>query len=572
MTFVVWQGRSRRWWRRLHHECKANRNYRKVCIDAFMRCIALSPTTAHFDSVISNTASPWEDASELVSLVYESFHQATVTATVHNQTPAMDILRCRFGAWAYLVGLATIGQSRRPLHGVLDTLVAPEICDCLRRILHNLPEISKDTKKSSTHFEGVRKLIDALYRTLSEDDRTTLDQVFSATVLRSDDASALESIETGATLRAFPDIEVMAAMKRINILRDRAEATRPEHEKLSIDMDKISLDKPRSARSTGLYKGQSSEVVDIKPILVEWKQYEGYWDTEIGNQLFNRAELLTYFLRKASQGSSIIDQRILNCLGYCHDEKQKRLGFVFANPSSDKSHSYMTLHSWITQYARKPALLGDRFRLAQTLCKAMFGFHRARWFHKSFSSYNVLFFPDTNAVIEDDESELSESTAKPPVSDYSLIAPYIVGFNNSRPDRPTEFSEPARPSLDVLRYRHWEYKNAPMQKYKREYDYYSLGMVLLEIGLWFPLSALMQKHAEWYKLDAKAFADGVRNDYCPNLGSYVGAVYQGIVEELLDCDLCDGRREGLGEETDVEFMQTVEFQASILERLGRCNA
>jgi hypothetical protein len=190
----------------------------------------------------------------------------------------------------------------------------------------------------------------------------------------------------------------------------------------------------------------------MQQIFVEWKQYEGYWDTEIGNQLFNRTELLTLFLRTASQGSTVLDLRILDCLGYCHDEKQKRLGFVFGIPlSAGDARSYMTLHSWITQKVKTPALLGDRFKLAQTLCRAMFGFHRARWFHKSFSSHNILFFPDTDAGTGDDKFEPSPS---PSASEYSLIAPYIVGFNNSRPDRPTEFSEPSRPSLDMLRYRH----------------------------------------------------------------------------------------------------------------------
>jgi hypothetical protein len=97
-------------------------------------------------------------------------------------------------------------------------------------------------------------------------------------------------------------------------------------------------------------------------------------------------------------------------------------------------------------------------------------------------------------------------------------------------------------------------------------------MVLLEIGLWFPLSDLMRKHAEWCQLDAKTFAERIRRQYCPQLGSFVGTVYQDVVADLLDGGLYDESLEGLEDKADLEVMRTVEFQTSILERLGRCSA
>lgn len=571
---VELRGRLRGWWGWLRCEHKEVISQRQVCVKLPVEFNTLIYVAGPSDSEIPNKSRPWEDAAKLVVRIEEAFEQATSAAKICDKAQSFDVLRCRFRAWTYSAGLSTINQSTRPLHGLLDTLVAQKIREYLQQIVQNLSGISKDVGPSEAQYGQLRDLINELYSIFPEEDRTTSDQVFSATLLRSDDTNALENFETDATVREFPDIELIAAMKRINILRESAEATRPEDEKLSIAMKDLSLDKARSARSTGTYTLTSKEAVDfMKQIFVEWKHYEGYWDTEIGNQLFNRTELLTFFLRKASQGSTVLDLRILDCLGYCHDEKQKRLGFVFTIPASaGDSRSYMTLHSRITQNVKRPALLGDRFRLAQTLCKAMFGFHRARWFHKSFSSHNVLFFPDTDAAIAEDDSKPSPPASPPSASDYSLIAPYIVGFNNSRPDRPTEFSEPARPSLDMLRYRHWEYKNSPMQKYKRGYDYYSLGMVLLEIGLWFPLSDLMRKHAEWCQLDAKAFAERIRREYCPQLGSFVGAGYQDVVADLLDGGLYDESLEGLEDKADLEVMRTVEFQTSILERLARCSA
>ncbi|KAL9611240.1 MAG: hypothetical protein Q9167_004094 [Letrouitia subvulpina] len=511
------------------------------------------------NSEVLNKSRPWVDAATLVVRADEAFEQALSTANTSDRAQSVDVLRCRFRAWTYSAGLSKVNQSARPLHGLLDTFVAPKVCEYLQQILQNLSEISdsKDGRQPEAQYRQMNNLINELYSIFPEEDKTASDQIFSATLLRSDDTNTLENIRSNATVQEFPDIELVAAMKRINILQENAEATRKDDEKLSISMKDIILDKTIFSRSTGTYTPISDGIANhMKQIIVEWKEYQGYWDTEIGNQLFNRAELLAYFLHKASEGSTVLELRVLDCLGYCHDEERKRLGFVFAIPASaGNSRSYTTLHSQIAQNLKKPALLGDRFRLAQTLCKAMFGFHQARWFHKSFSSHNVIFFSDIDAAVVEDESS-SPPPASSSALNYPLTTPYIVGFNNSRPDRPTEFSEPAHPSLDMLRYRHWEYKNRPMQKYKREYDYYSL------------------ENTEWCQLDAKAFAEKVRTKCCPRLGSFAGAMYQNVVAELLDGGLHEKSLEegGLEDEAGLEVIRTIEYQTSILERLSRCSA
>jgi hypothetical protein len=114
----------------------------------------------------------------------------------------------------------------------------------------------------------------------------------------------------------------------------------------------------------------------------------------------------------------------------------------------------------------------------------MFEFHKTFWVHKSFSSHTILFFPEPKSV--DDETTETAVLS----NQISILAPYIVGFNYSRPDQPNQFSEPAALPLELQRYRHPEYKNRPMQYFHRAFDYYSLGIVLLEIGLWYPLSAM----------------------------------------------------------------------------------
>jgi hypothetical protein len=207
-----------------------------------------------------------------------------------------------------------------------------------------------------------------------------------------------------------------------------------------------------------------------------------------------------------------------------------------------------------------PPPLGDRMQLAKMLCRAMFDFHKAEWFHKSFSSFNILLFP---------ESDASEHGAEgiAGVAEYSILAPYIVGFNNSRPSKPNEFSEPAKISNELNQYRHPDYKNVPMQNFRHEFDYYSLGVVLLEVGLWSPLSALLKGFGEQ---PADMTADIIRISLCPLLSSSIGSIYQRVVADLLN---------SLPEETDVADRNEltplgtlIGFQTRTLQDLGQCRA
>src|SRR5205814_203673 len=104
--------------------------------------------------------------------------------------------------------------------------------------------------------------------------------------LNTEDTSELDVL-TDHLLHRSPDLEAMAAMKRIQILSESSEAFRTRGQKLSIPMSSLDLDKGKSqSRSTGICKTVDTE--QPLSVLIEWKKYEGYWDSEIGNTLFNR--------------------------------------------------------------------------------------------------------------------------------------------------------------------------------------------------------------------------------------------------------------------------------------------
>jgi hypothetical protein len=463
-------------------------------------------------------------------------------------------------------------EARQPLHESLDSAVCNDVCRLLQQILQALDMRKQTQPVEESRFsvratsETLQSLFQQLAALFPQTDQDIMTQTFFNRVLApGDDEATFESLAENPALQAFPDLDAFAAMKRIKILSERSEARRLPQERLMIQIGDFTFDKTKSlARSTGVLQGPGSGHTGSRRVLVEWKRYEGLWDTEVGNDLFRRVELLAEFLKAASRGSNILDLRLLDCLGYCHDDKKARLGFVYAIPKSvgDRS-SYIRLHALMNGYHESrlnPPPLGDRMQLAKLLCNAMFGFHKAEWFHKSFSSYNILLFPD----VDDPDAGTAETNE---VSDYSVLSPYIVGFNNSRPSKPNEFSEPARPSNELRRYWHPDYKNVPMQKYRHEFDYYSLGIVLLEIGLWSPLSVLMK---EFEKADTDTFADTVRSSCCPALSSCIGSIYEGVVTDLLFA-FPEGRvRDGRNEQTPLG--ELIEFQTRITKELEQCKA
>ena len=95
--------------------------------------------------------------------------------------------------------------------------------------------------------------------------------------------------------------------------------------------------------------------------------------------------------------------------------------------------------------------------------------------HESFRSENILFFPSTASDV--DGNKLDEAS-----KDVDLTRPLIFGFEFSRPD--SFFSAgfiDACPDRDV--YRHPERQGQPLTTFKKIHDIYSLGIILLEIGM-----------------------------------------------------------------------------------------
>ena len=119
--------------------------------------------------------------------------------------------------------------------------------------------------------------------------------------------------------------------------------------------------------------------------------------------------------------------------------------------------------------------LGRRFVVAQTLARAMMYLHFTDWLHKAIRSDNILFF------------------AAKDMGGLGSALPYLVGFEYSRPDALGERTENIVEEESHKFYRHPKARVVPVADFQqplggaghfsKAYDIYSLGVILVELGL-----------------------------------------------------------------------------------------
>lgn len=106
-----------------------------------------------------------------------------------------------------------------------------------------------------------------------------------------------------------------------------------------------------------------------------------------------------------------------------------------------------------------------------------------------------------------------------------MTEPYFIGFSYSRLNLDTAFTQGPDKQLE---YQHPEYLGG-RKRFCQEYEYYSVGLVLLELGLWLPLEVITQ--------DIRGSPTEMRNvlleKEVPKLKTYMGSAYEDAVATCL---------------------------------------
>ena len=288
---------------------------------------------------------------------------------------------------------------------------------------------------------------------------------------------------------------------------------------------------PSSVRTLATYNDAAPDAVTRSvPVMLEWKDFEPT-NTHlrlISYRVENLARLLGPGVGKP------FDFHVLDCLGYFEDSERHRYGFIFALPPPTQPVLPSTLQDLLSRTVTGilPPL-DERFRMAESIARSVIRLHDCGWVHAALRSSNVLFFHRC----ETNQTSFPQSLI--------LTHPYVTGFTYSRPSDPTESTleySQLRNSSDHDLYRHPAIQQSNMARYgsssrmehvhyQQRHDLFSLGIILLEIGLWEQVVQLWKK-----KYTPEAFLQKLLNVYVPALGHKVGTVYRDVVSELLAGD------------------------------------
>ena len=221
-------------------------------------------------------------------------------------------------------------------------------------------------------------------------------------------------------------------------------------------------------QSVGGRQGSTAEgekivmgTVKQRDVLVEYKPYE----KSLGQVRKLRDGPKIQKLAQILNSDKPMDFCSLKCLHWFHDSYECHYGLVFEVPSG-LSLPYATLFELLgLTYRKVRPTLGQRFRIAHEIARAIQKWHSVGWVHEEICSRNVLIFqnPGTHA------REFSK--------------PFLGGFRYSR--RETDISDGLEVE-DIERnvYRHPSRQGIPLQRHDALHDIYAYGVCLLEIGLW----------------------------------------------------------------------------------------
>lgn len=395
----------------------------------------------------------------------------------------------------------------------------------------------------------LRQANDDLCRHLAERTRFSIDQKFRMISISNLDTSLRRQIATlDITEETEKDASTIAAMKYMSILLERKILEPIKNcriEKSLLEPDPNTGVEASLGPQTWSYS-YGHRPNEKRKILVE---YMPYWEKQIRDSesqefhdaieaMFERVQELAAMLRISPKPAEF---RVLDCLGSFHDPTRQRFALVYALPFNNSRPIRLNkLMGHGTSYLAYPEL-GEKLALAKALVACIQSFHISGWIHKGLSSLNILFFLDGVADWKD----------------IRFSEPFVVGFDHSRKDGKGHYTQGPVLLSGSQEYFHPEYR-AGLKEAKKSYDYYSLGVILLEIGLWMSISNIYEQ-PRYRKYSPEALREEYINVCNRDLGKTMGSIYQSVTRTCLSY--------GSGTES---FEDQFHFQAHVVDRLNTC--
>lgn len=489
----------------------------------------------------------------LVDAVIESIQRSIDT---YATTIGLDLLninlyitqlrlqRNRLSAWVQALGL------KSPLGRPYDH----QLHDFFNEFYQDLLSAFKELQ-GGNHFESTEDNHDfilskldqtnnALCRRLSKDIRRSIDDTFRIVTMS---ISELPPLQRMATLNIdseqLHDVRTLAAMKYMTLLVEKhGKEPNPQCriEPSLIRRTNTQSDpaaQPHSWLYSYGYRHGEERLVIVEPMPYWQRQHDMHSEDfqQAIQAMFRRVQELVTVLK---YNAKPVGFRTLDCLGAFHDPRQREYGVVYAFPWEDTTPIRLNkLLRHRKPYEVNPDL-NEKLSLARILVACVQSFHTSGWVHKNISSLNIIFFL---------KSARDWST-------LNMREPYMIGFDHSRKDGKGEYSQGPR-LQGSKEYLHPDYRQG-ITVYKRSYDYYALGLVLLEIGTWTSLSNIYERHPTTHPDELRAMYTKLCNEH---LGKTMGPTYLNVTKKCLEYNAGE---DDVGEQ--------LEFQAEVIDQLNRC--
>lgn len=212
---------------------------------------------------------------------------------------------------------------------------------------------------------------------------------------------------------------------------------------------------------------------DKQYVWIEWKAYKTKYSRRLKklvplSENLKRVEDLVSLLKNDKPAQFCAPR----CLGFFDDrddvkesQHDPRFGLVFQKP--EKSTLPVSLRQMISKGPK--ASLTDRVSLAHKISTCILYLHAVNWLHKGLRSDSIIFLPE-------------DSGPNTP----AIHQPYLTGFEYARPDRDGETTTGGVEVNDyVMLFVHPNYQGPDAKgTYRKTFDIYSLGIILLEIAYW----------------------------------------------------------------------------------------
>lgn len=492
---------------------------------------------------------------ELIRNLLDAIAESYIGTNVFQISLRLEENRVR--AWAGVLGLVTLpGQSTtNTLQYVRPFTESYETIETAILKMNSPRPFSEALHNEEFAISVLRQLNDTINNHLPEPTRGSADRLFAILSTATSDLKCLSAIRN-VTLQEsseYKDIGAIAAMRYMSILLSQKSeqmhlGSKVEHPLIEEDAQSIDF-----KAHPKMYWWYNEEYLPDhrQRVLVEWRDYDKKLPSDVRSEEF-RVQVQTMYRRVQGLVKVLSTQpkppsfRVLDCVGTFHDFEDRRFGIVYTFPSTQLIP--FRLHYLLKGGGAKglrPPHIGQRLTLAKTLAACLQIVHVSGWVHKDINSYNILFFTSAN-----------------PLSDGDYEKPYLVGFEHSREDEQGAYTRGTESFDETKHYQHPRYWGGS-SAFRKEFDYYSLGLVLLEIGVW---ECLGNIYNNVKRLESTPWE--LKDEYmriCNNqILERMGPTYHEVTRTCLEA--AEAHSKFSREEVDI----MVDFQRDVVDKLESC--